>query len=276
MKFVSSFQSSLRLYQKALVLILLVTGYGHITLLLHQLYGYFPLKNWFFEDSYPVCGKSFPELRRDQIWMVETKDIEVPKPRIKCAIESIVTKYPNHCLRFVFLIKEKTNRSQLERKLALVRKEFTELNLRFEVIHSREILDQSGLAASRQKIFQSKYYRNQIADIARIWLVHKFGGIYFDSDIIIQRKFQELTGENFFIRSNDNDNGLNSAVLSSNRNPLLLRLVHKAFRRVDNFEDYFVFLNAFQHTVNQYCANYCNVMLTKKVTRDMDKGKPVF
>ena len=208
--------------------------------------------------------------------MVETKDIQVLKPRVKCAIESIVTNYPRHCLRFVFVIKEETNNTQLEEKLAQVRKDLTEVNLRFEFIHSRKILDQLGLTASRQNVLHSFYYRNQIADIARIWLVLKFGGIYFDTDIILQRKFQELTSQNFFIRSNDGYNALNSAVLSSNRNHLLLRLAHKELRRVDSHKKYFIFLNAFQNATYHYCSLYCNMTLTWKVIRDMNKGKPVF
>ena len=263
---------------KFLIVLSIVAIYRHRSRLLRHTPQTFSWKIETVSQSHHVCGQYFPELRRDQIWMVETNGIQVLPPRIKCAIESILTKYPKHCLRFVFLVKERTKSYLIERELNQVRKNFASVNLRFEFIRSREILDQLKLTLKRPDFLRAKFYRNQMTDISRIWLVYKFGGVYFDSDIIVlQNRFQESIGDNFFMRSSDSQNNVNSAVLSFDRNHLLLRLVQKALRGVKTSNGYFDLLGVFISTVSKYCFNFCNVTIDSKVLNDMTKGtKSVF
>lgn len=47
---------------------------------------------------------------------------------------------------------------------------------------------------SSRKLFKSKYLVNNVSNLLRILVLHVYGGIYFDLDVIVQRNLDELTG----------------------------------------------------------------------------------
>jgi FkbM family methyltransferase len=83
---------------------------------------------------------------------------------------------------------------------------------------------------SPDKFRLSKYWNKtnsgaQLADLIRLEVVYKYGGIYLDSDITVHKKFDNLLDEKFFIASEDGKKLTNAVFGAEKESPILKRLI---------------------------------------------------
>lgn len=86
-----------------------------------------------------------------------------------------------------------------------------------------------------------------VSDFARIWILHRFGGLYLDTDVEILKPFDEFMLNDFFM-GYESETQLGTSVIGSVANHPLLGEILKYYENV-NFIDCDSHLNATPNTV---------------------------
>lgn len=150
--------------------------------------------------------------------------------RQACAIESAAMTNPYHEVhlwftsesRFVEIIKS----SELLRKLSASYKNIEISYVKLEDLSKGspiEELIQSGVLAS------SKYILEHTSDVSRLLLLWKYGGTYFDTDVIIQKSLQEFPRNFACQQDQDLVNGAILRIEDHNISDYLIRYLNDHF-----------------------------------------------
>ena len=118
----------------------------------------------------------------------------------------------------------------------------------------------------RQSFNFNHFEKSQAADLVRIVLLAKHGGIYSDSDVILIRRFPDA--ENFLSRLPDKGHLSNSVMKFLSRQPVLDYAID-AMKKSLSTADYFAVLEKLREAVEEYnqkvCSDNCNLKNVTKV-----------
>lgn len=117
-----------------------------------------------------------------------------------------------------FTIPEDTLKNQLH-SIEEVRGQLNE----YEIKVWRDPVSPDGFRLSRY--WDKTNSGAQLADLIRLEVVYKFGGVYLDSDITVHKKFDDLLDENFFVASEDGKKLTNAVFGAEKKSPVLKRLI---------------------------------------------------
>lgn len=142
-----------------------------------------------------------PDQSSRQIFFLETSHPEGAhlqlNERKACAIESAAYMHPNHKI-FVLIIGNTTidfNSKGSKNYKNLIR---NYPNIFFRRLDIHEFMTDTPLESFHKwKVLnQSKNYNVYLADILRLVALYKYGGLYFDTDVVVLKNFENL-GENY-------------------------------------------------------------------------------
>ena len=137
-------------------------------------------------------------------------------------------------------------------------------NTRVEKVDMENLFNDSPVHNLTKLISQSKYSAIHLADISRILLLYKYGGVYTDSDIILIRKTDY--GDKFLTR-NGNSAVLNNAVFAYPKSDSFLFAILRYINSKYRGRSYFEVLRLFKDKVNEFCETFCECN-PQQMTRD--------
>ncbi|XP_043940104.1 alpha-1,4-N-acetylglucosaminyltransferase-like [Protopterus annectens] len=154
--------------------------------------------SWEYVRIYPLLRDSSPITKVSPVMFVETTETLTPQPLVICSVESAARIYQDRPVHF--LLKGFRNRSCLQSTTECPGlKLLTDFpNVQLLHLDPKVVLKDTPLAAwyNEDKIYKENYWIWILSDAYRLALVWKYGGIYFDTDIINIKKVSE---ENFVV-----------------------------------------------------------------------------
>ncbi|XP_067139800.1 lactosylceramide 4-alpha-galactosyltransferase-like [Centruroides vittatus] len=180
-------------------------------------------------------------LEARSIFFIETSGASHLNTRQACAVESTSRHYPLFSITVLMTTQ------------ALITNTFNLSNVQFKKITFEELLAETPLSEwYRQKKWKKSEYKiNHLSDAARYALIWKFGGIYFDLDIVMLKPLSLVT--NFILK--ENENTLANGILGMKRHHSLLYNCMKTFAKIYNPN---CFNCAGPHLITNELVKFCN------------------
>jgi mannosyltransferase OCH1-like enzyme len=157
------------------------------------------------------------ELSKNQmkIYFVQTSENDNILPRHACSIESAARLHP-HALIFLFMRSQYVHLS-----IGAFRRLHSYSNIRFIHFNEQDIYSGTTLAqlnATQRRQIIRYFAVSHMSDFIRTALLYKYGGIYFDLDVIPLKSFSHFTNA-VALESSD---GVNVAVLAFTKHHIAL------------------------------------------------------
>lgn len=154
-----------------------------------------------FENIYEASVRPTANESSRQIFFIETSHPEGANlelnERKACAIESAAFHHPNY--KIYVIIAGKTT-IDLNSNWSRTYKNLVDNypNVFFRSMIPHEFMRDTPLANFHKwrQLNRSKNYNVYLADILRLVALYKYGGLYFDTDVVVLRNFEDL-GENY-------------------------------------------------------------------------------
>ena len=169
--------------------------------------------------------------------------------------------------RFVHVSDDEANFRKLLWKAAPFLRQFPNVEMRRVTLQS--VVKDTPLTKLLPALNKSRFAPVHKADLARLALMSKYGGLYSDSDVIAIRDFTNLG--DFVIRTSVKSQTLNFAVMKFSKKRQIFSDMMENVAKHFNPELYFSVMIRFRMKVKSHCRNHCNqpLLLSRRNTQDL-------
>ncbi|XP_037044794.1 lactosylceramide 4-alpha-galactosyltransferase-like [Bradysia coprophila] len=122
-------------------------------------------------------------------------------------------------------------------------------------------------------LFESKYLHEHMSDVLRYVTLYKFGGMYLDLDVVVQRNFDDL-GKNF--AGDDSDIAIGCGVMHFDTDQLGRELSEECLRFLLNHFNGEIFIDNGPLVLTETLERLCETRDRKLMTREQCKGFRVY
>ncbi|XP_063709148.1 lactosylceramide 4-alpha-galactosyltransferase-like [Culicoides brevitarsis] len=123
-------------------------------------------------------------------------------PREACAVESAAKMHPHHNIYLLFVgnitINSALNCTKIVKNV--LRDNPNVFLRKLDYVEFSKGTPMEDFFKKNKNFKESKFFKTHLADMLRLITLYKYGGLYFDLDVVVLKNFEEL-GENFVARA---------------------------------------------------------------------------